>query len=52
MIGKILCFLMWHKWDERRYSIKYRLKGEWCQTTSVRCLRPGCKRSKGVTRRV
>ena len=52
MIGKVLCLLAWHKWGEREYSIKYFLDLRWCQTVSVRCLRPGCERRKRTVRRV
>ncbi len=52
MIGKILCFFMWHKWGGKMYSVKYRRQGVWSQTVSVNCQRPGCKAGKHVIRKV
>ncbi|KKK97145.1 hypothetical protein LCGC14_2655670 [marine sediment metagenome] len=52
MKKRILCWLGWHEWGERQYSVKYRRKGEWYHTVSVHCQRPGCEGSKHVVRGV
>lgn len=54
MKKRVLCYLGWHKWGERKYSIRYwQVKKELlCQSVSVRCLHPMCGHEKSFERRV